>query len=96
MRRDIYRFNPIRIDRIEGTSLALSMEVQEKTKIGAVTRETVIRFYEVNFAEQVYTNIGIRVIFMPLYTSIRTDHKAISEVINKFIDLHPKYAHLIR
>ena len=89
MQKQIYHFNPVKIHRIEDTSLAISIDVQEQAKT------TMIRFYEVNLVEQIYTGIGFRAVSMPLYVSLKSDWRPIAEIINKFIDLHPKHAHLL-
>ena len=91
MRRDTYSFNSLKIHRVEGTSLAISVDIPPETSIS-----TVIRFYEVDEVEQTYTWIGVRVIPVLLYITLKSDRKAISEVINKFMDLHPIHEHLLR
>lgn len=90
MQKSVYSFTPVKIHRVEGTSLALSFEMDEKQS------DTTLRFYEVNDEDQTYKRIGIRIIPMPLYASLKTHRKAISEAINKFMDVHPQHEHLLR
>lgn len=90
MLKSTYSFAPVKIHRIEGTSLALSFEMDEKQT------DTTIRFYQVDDEGQTYKRIGFRVVPIPLYASLKTHRKAISEVINKFMDVHPQYEHLLK
>ena len=90
MRQAIYVLDPVKIHRIEGTSLALSLETEEgKTS-------TTIRFYQVNDEEQTYKRIGLRIISTFVYVYLKTHRKLLSDIINGFIDLHPQYADLLR
>jgi len=90
MLKATYSFAPVKIHRVEGTSLALSLELDDKQT------DTTIRFYKVDDEKQTYERIGFRVVPIPLYASLKTHRKAISEVINKFIDVHPQYGHLLK
>lgn len=91
MKNQIYSFSPVKIHRIEGTSLAISLEVNE-TEQG----DSIIRFYEVSDDEQTYKRIGFRIVSIPLYIYIKAHREAISDLINKFVDIHPQYEHLLK
>ena len=90
MQKQVYSFMPVKILRIEGTSLAVSFEIDEKSS------GTIIRLYQISDEEQTYKRIGLRTVPIPLYVAIKSHRRAISEVINKFMDVHPQYEYLLK
>ncbi len=90
MQQIIYEFSSVKIYRLKGTSLALSLDAQEEKNI------TVIRFYEISLDGYVYTKIGIKTTPMQLYCAIKTHHRLICDMINSFISMNPEYKRLLK
>ena len=92
MRRHLYTFDPVKIHKIQNTSLAISLETTENSQGGI----TIIRFYRVDFGNQTYTRIGIKTVLYVLYISFKSHKEKLSKLINSFVDQYPKYQNLLR
>ena len=90
MQQITYELSTIKIYRIKGTSLAFSLDTQEDQNL------TVFRFYEISSDEHTYTKIGMKTTPMRLYCAIKTHRRLMSDIINSFISISPKYRQLLK